>query len=122
MSSLDADVPTEIVEKMLAWRKWHSFWNWIHFGLGFLSAALSSVVAVNAKQHFLAPDYSVGAAAVAAGLTFLVTGLSASAKGAAFETAAREIERAIALFRGGAAKTSLYEAEARGIDILNKLK
>jgi hypothetical protein len=122
MTGTGPAVPGEVTEKMLAWRKWRSFWNSLHFGFGFLSAALSAVVAANTKQAFLPPNWSVGAAAVAAGLTFLITALSASAKGAAFETAAREIEKAIALFRGGAAMTSLYEAEARGIDILNKLK
>jgi hypothetical protein len=122
MNGADNVVPFEITEKMIAWRKWRSVWNWAHFGLGFLSAALSVIVATNVKQQFLPVEWAVAAAAVAAGLTFLVTALSASAKGAAFETAAREIEKSIALFRGGAAKASLYDAEARGIDILNKLK
>jgi hypothetical protein len=122
MNEPTVPIPPDITDKMTAWRKWSSRWNWMHYGLGFLSAMLSAIVAANTKHAFLPTEYAVGAAAVAAGFTFLITALSASAKGAAFETAAREIEKAISHFRGGKEKTILYDAEVRGIDILNRLK
>lgn len=118
----DDQVPQDILEKMLAWRKWRSFWNWVHFGLGSIGVALSTVVAANTNKAFLCPGWSVTIAVAAAVFAFLINALSAAAKAASFETASREIEKAIALFKGGCEEKTLYEAEARGIDILNKIK
>jgi len=100
----------------------------MHYGVGFIGAALSAVVAANTENAFLTKEWSVGLAAAAAGTTFLITALGASAKSAAFEAAAREIEKGVSLFRsdesnkGTPTKSILYDAEARGIDILNTVK
>ena len=68
--------------------------------------------------------YDLVLATSAAVLTFLVNSLSAQAKGAVFETAARELEKAVAAYETNDAVTvaDLGEAEKRGIDILNRLK
>jgi hypothetical protein len=71
----------------------------------------------------LAPGIGI-VAGVAAVLTFLVATLGAQAKGAAFETAARELEKVIAGYETDPSVTEieLGRAEQRGIDILNRVK
>ena len=123
MTTSSIQIPDDVTDYMKEWFRWRSFWNRTHYGLGFSSAFLATLVAANTKSQFLSTWQGVTAAGVAAAFTFLITGLSASARAAAFETAAREVERAIVLVRGGQAEQpTLYDAVARGIDILNRLK
>jgi hypothetical protein len=66
---------------------------------------------------------SIGIAAAAPILTFVLTTLKPQAEAVAFKTAAREIEKAVAIYKGDTSKEDsfLSEAIARGIDLLNKV-
>jgi hypothetical protein len=116
--------PARTLRKWKVWRCWSSTWNWTYIIVGGSSIVLASVVAANTKAHFLDAPCDVIVAAGAAVFTFLVNALGAQAKGSAFETAARELEKAIAGYETNSAVTEvqLGEAEQRGIDILNRLK
>jgi len=117
-------VPARTLEKWEAWRYWSSYWTWIYVSVGSLSSILSTLVAANTKKPFL-PDYvGVGIACSAAVLTFVISALSAQSKAAAFETAGRELEKAVAAYETDLSVTekSLGDAEQKGIDILNRLK
>jgi hypothetical protein len=118
------EIPKEINEKLLAWRHWSSVWSWAHDLTGFTSAALTTVIAANAKAQFMGPILTTVIAALAAGLAFLVTTLGAQTKAKGFELAARALETAIAKFRFNdkLPDTFLGDAEAKGIDILNSIK
>jgi hypothetical protein len=121
-------VPPKIEEKMHAWRYWSSVWNYIHYVVGFSSTALSAVVAANTiatdkNIQLMSSTAAMSLAALAAGLAFVMTTAGAQAKGAAFEAAARELEKAVAAFRDPTREVSagfLSQAEERGIDLLKK--
>jgi hypothetical protein len=116
--------PARTLQKWKVWKCWSSTWNGTYIAVGGASTALATIVAANTKAHFFDPPYDVILAAGAAMFTFLVNALGAQAKGSAFETAARELEKAITGYETNAAVTEvqLGEAEQRGIDILNRLK
>jgi hypothetical protein len=117
--------PERTIQKWQAWRKWHSFWNWTFLSVGGIQAGLAVLVAVNSKDKPVFGQPWNWIIAVAAALfAFLVTGLGAQAKAAAFETAGRELEKCIAAYEMGDAvdETELGKAEQRGIDILNRMK
>ena len=69
----------------------------MHYTLGFTSAILSALIAAHTKHAFLSENVAVALASTAAGLSFLMTTLSAQKKGAAFEAAHRILERAISV-------------------------
>jgi hypothetical protein len=119
-------VPQHTIEKWNAWRKWSARWNFLFYSVGSIQVALSVLVAVNTKQEKpIFPDPWNWVLAVAAAVfAFLVAALGAQAKGAAFETAGREIEKAVAAYETNPQVTDqdLGNAVLRGIDILNKLK
>jgi len=117
-------VPQNISDLHDAWRKWSSIWNTTNLSAGILSTATATIVAANTAHHFLPRGCSTTLAVIAAVLTFVVGTLSAQVKGASFETAGRELEKAMFLYRNDASVTvsDLGKAAARGIDILNSSK
>ena len=90
----------------------------------FDAASLAALVAANTKVHFFTEPWDWIVAAVAALLTFVVNTLSAQAEGAAFESAARELEKAIAGYETDptVTETDLGKSVQKGIDILNQVK
>lgn len=116
--------PDRSIEKWRVWRRWSSRWNWIYIITGGGSSALATLVAANTKAGFFGEPWNWIIASIAAFLSFLVTGLAAQAKSSSFETAARELEKAITSFETDPTVTEvdLGVAEKRGIDILNRLK
>jgi hypothetical protein len=122
--TITRQAPERTLEKWKAWRNWSSRWTWIYVLVGSLSSISSTLVAANTKTPFLPPWVGVTIACGAAVLTFVVNALSAQSKGAAFETAGRELEKAIAAYESDPtiSEKFLGDAEQKGIDILNRLK
>jgi hypothetical protein len=116
--------PERTLKKWDAWRNWSTFWNWTNILVGGSAAGLAALVAANTKAHFFGEPWDWIVAAITAVLSFLVSTLAAQAKGAAFETAARELEKAITGYEmdATASVVELGKAEQRGVDILNRLK
>lgn len=113
--------PAEYRKKWLGWRIFQEGFGAAHLLLGSLSVALSTVVAANTAEPFLAKSIAIGLAAGAAVAAFALTFLNAKQKNEAFEDAARELEAAMALYRAHAAEVKdLAEAEVRGIRILSR--
>jgi hypothetical protein len=123
-TNMAREIPNETVEKWLAWKHWSNHWNTLHYITGFSSAALTVVIAANAKAQFMGPLLTTILAGIAAGLTFLVTAFGAQIKGKGFEVAGRELEVAMAKYRTNPdlPDSFLGEAEARGVEILNNMK
>jgi len=121
---MDRTAPQDIRNKWMSWKYWSSVWNWIHYITGFTSAALTVVIAANAKAQFLSSFQATVMAGTAAGLAFLVTTLGAQTKGKGFEVAGRELEVAITEYQHDESipEKSLSAAVKRGIVILNSLK
>jgi glucan phosphoethanolaminetransferase (alkaline phosphatase superfamily) len=121
---LPRQAPARTIEKWNAWKFWSSYWTWTYVLVGSLSSIVSVLVAANTKTPFLPTYVGVAVACSAAVLTFVVNALSAQSKAAAFETAGRELEKAIAAYESdpALAEKTLGDAEQRGIDILNRLK
>ncbi len=116
--------PQRTLEKWKAWKFWSNYWSVLYISVGSLSSIVATLVAANTKTPFLPSSVGIGIACLAAVLTFVVNALSAHSKSAAFETAGRELEKAIAAYESNPAilPESLGDAEQRGIDILNRLK
>jgi hypothetical protein len=113
----------EAEKKRRAWRAWRSIWSWGNVLLGGASTALAAVVAANTKAPFLTPENGIIAAVIVPVLTFLLTTLKPQANATAFETASREIEKAIVDYSADpkADDKLLSDAIQRGIDLLNKV-
>jgi len=116
-------VPPEFEQQRKRWVHTSNNWYNIHNVVGGASAALSVIIAVNAKANFLHSDWTTTLlAAGAAVLTFLLTTFHADKKGMAFTLASREVEAA--MFRYSTDPTLpesfLGDAVARGIELLNK--
>jgi hypothetical protein len=128
MGSLDDETvrtaPQRTLTKWKAWRMWASYWNWTYIIMGALLSTVTTVVAANTKKNFLGDKWSLVIACSAAVLSFVVNALGAQSKSAAFETAGRELEKAIATFELDSTipPKALADAENRGVDILNRLK
>jgi hypothetical protein len=121
---MSRDVPADILGKTVAWRKFQVMWNPIHYITGFGSAVLSSIIAANVKAQFLNTTTAVIIAAVAAGLTALVTAMGAHTKGKAYEIAARELEATSSLYEHDLAipEAELGKAVKRATEVLNGTK
>lgn len=96
----------------------------MHIIVGGLSAGIAALVAANTKGKFIPEPWDWIIAVAAAVLTFMVNGLAAQAKGAAFETAGRELEKAMVDYemKPTTTEADLADAEKRGVDILNRVK
>ncbi len=116
-------IPPEINGKWRAWLGLSKMWNNIHYWLGFSSTVLSAILVANAKSPFLTSNLVILLAALAAGLTFLLTTTGAQKRGKAFEAAARHLERAMAKFRTDKSlpPSFLGQAEAEALDKLDSL-
>jgi hypothetical protein len=103
---------------------WSARWNTAYIIIGGGSSALATIVAANTKAHFFLYPYDIILAVCAALLTFLINAQAAQSKGSAFETAARELKKAIAGYETDVAITvaDLGKAQQRGINLLNRLK
>lgn len=121
MQQLVREIPPFIRAKWRSWRLYQELFGGLHLGLGSLSVGASSVIAANAASKFLTPEISVAIATLAAVAAFALTFLNAKQKNEAFEVAARELEKAMALYRADPAADikTLAEAEVRGIELLN---
>lgn len=109
------------------WRTWRNSamgWKAAHYGVGFLSAALATVVAVNTKSSFLDSTTALAAASLSAGLSFLVTTMGAQRRAQELEWAAWELEKAMAIYGNDPSmpQSELGKAEARGVEILRSGK
>jgi hypothetical protein len=56
MAETRPPIPQDITDIMNAWFHWRSFWNTIHYLLGFLSAVISALVSINLKTKILFDD------------------------------------------------------------------
>jgi hypothetical protein len=112
------------IEKWDVWRFYARVWGIVFWIVGGAQAALAVLVAVNTKQGIWTGSIAWILAVAAAVLSFLVGAFGAQAKAAAFETAARELEKAIVRYETDDSVTEidLGKAEQRGIDILNRMK
>lgn len=105
-----------------AWRRWQSIWSWVNILLGGLSTGLGALVAANTKTPFLPTNWSIGVAIAVPILTFLLTTLKPQAQASAFNSASRELERALNVYMADETKDDSFLADSisRGIDLLNK--
>jgi hypothetical protein len=118
-------IPPSIEAKFKAWKDWSFRWGVLHHVTGFTSAFLTAVIAAHTKHAFLPENLAVTIAAIASGLTFLVTTLGAQKQSAAFEAAYRVLERAMATYRLSKVDPGtdfLAQAEIKGIDVLDSVK
>jgi hypothetical protein len=106
-----------------AWTRLQSVWTCSNLLIGGASVFLGALVAANTKTPFLTAEWSIGIAVAAPILTFVLTTLKPQAEAVAFKAAGRELEKALAAYRGDPSKddTFLTDAIARGIDLLNKV-
>jgi hypothetical protein len=113
----------EAKKKYQAWRLWRTIWSYGSVFLGGASTALAAIVAANTKTPFLTPEHSIIAAVIVPVLTFLLTTLKPQANATAFETASREVEKAMVDYNANptADDKLLSDAIQRGIDLLNKV-
>lgn len=118
------EIPAEIQSKYSAWRFWTGVWNAAHYVTGFGSAALSAMIATNVKSKFLEDYQAIALAAIAAGLTSLITAFGAQSKAKAFEMAARRLEVAKIKYQFDSTipDTFLTDAVAEGVSTLEGLK
>ncbi len=109
----------------VSWRRWQAIWRYANVIIGGLSATLGALVA--AKTGTNAPWLSnwliVPAAIAAPILTFLLTTLKPQAQATAFETASRELEKALHRYEADPTKDDAFLADGvdRGIDLLNRI-
>lgn len=120
MSDEARQIPSLTFKKWRTWRNSAMGWKSAHYVSGFFAASLAAVVAVNTKASFLPPTAALCIASLSAGLSFLVTTMSAQQRARELELAAWELEKAMALYRNDPAVTQaeLGKAEARGVEIL----
>ncbi len=118
------DTPERVAKLYRAWRKWSYRWNSTYIVVGVAATSVATLVAANTTKQFLTPTWSVIIAVGSAVLSFLVNTLGAQLKGAAFETAARELEKAMVGYETdqSVSVVELGKAAQRGIDILNSAK
>ena len=85
--------------------------------------ALGALVAANTNKPFLPDHWDIIAAVAAPVLTFVLTTLKPQAQTTAFNTASRELEKALHTYQGDPSKddTFLTEAIGRGVDLLNRI-
>lgn len=116
--------PPAVLAKYRAWRTWQTLHHASHFIVGSLIAALSVVVAANTKLTFLSQDLALVLSVAVAVLAFASTTLQSQLKASACERAAREIEKAIAIYEADPSKNEKYlaDAQVRGIEILSGTK
>jgi len=110
---------SEAEARYKAWRKWESIWGWTNLLIGGSSVGLGALVAANTQTPFLNSTWTIICAVIAPVLTFLLTALKPQAEAAAFKTAARSLEKALATL---AADQDPGTAVAAGIDILEGAK
>jgi hypothetical protein len=117
-------IPPSTYRKWRIWRNSSVGWKTAHYVAGFSSAVLSTVVAINTKTSFLNSTSALVIASLAAGLSFLVTTMGAQERVRQLESAAWELEAAMAIYRSdnSVPLSELGRGEARGIDILKGAK
>ncbi|NBC36554.1 hypothetical protein GTZ99_08290 [Novosphingobium sp. FSY-8] len=115
------------------WRKARWWWRWTGIALGVASTLLASVVASNNTFQTLVATrpnsaswlnlLSVAVAILVPVLTALMGALKPQAQAAAYETAARELEKALCCFESDPTRDNslLADAVARGLDTLNRV-
>jgi hypothetical protein len=113
-------IPPSTHRKWRTWRNSSIGWKTAHYVAGFSSTVLATVVAINTKTSFLNSTSALLVASLAAGLSFLVTTMGAQGRVRQLESAAWELEAAMAIYRSddSVPLSELGRAEARGIDIL----
>jgi len=122
---LERAVPKSIQSLHWEWGYNATMWSWLHYGIGFTSAALGVVLAANRDGQIFTGQYRAIETAItgglAAGLAFLVTALGANAKAHAYTMAERELGKAIVVYRNdpSTSETLLTHAAEKGHDILN---
>jgi hypothetical protein len=120
------EVPEFATKKWRSWRQLQNAYGWLHLLLGSVSVAMSSLMAANAamRQGFLLPAQAVAMATVGAITAFALTLVNSKQKKHAFEVAARELEKAMALYQADPSLNLrfLADAEVRGIEMLDRVK
>jgi hypothetical protein len=121
---MEREIPASIRRKYSTWQWKASWWTRMHYVTGFSSAALTVFIAANARAQFLSPIQATVLAAIAAGLAFLVTALSAQTKGRGYGLASYDLELAIAKYRHNPdlPNAVLSDAVEKGIETLKGLK
>jgi hypothetical protein len=117
-------VPKELSTKRRKWQIQSVAFAWFHLLVGGVAVVLGIVIATNTKTKFMDENWALACASSAAFLTFVNTVVKPDARGAAYESAARELEIAIGEFQTDDTLLlkHLGDAQKRGLLILNRLK
>jgi glucan phosphoethanolaminetransferase (alkaline phosphatase superfamily) len=122
------EVPKELEEKRIRWKNCSEKWFWRHNALGtsltLLYTCIAAISSAAPWPHLFWRVVAIVLPIFAAICSFVMMTYGAQAKGKAFETAARELGKAIALYRYNQSlpDSILGQAEARAIDLLSMLK
>ena len=115
-------VPTRIMKKYDAWKRWASVWNTVHYVSGAGAAALSAIIAANVKSKpgFLTENEVLWVAIAAAVCSFVLTTLNPQKTAQGFIAAYRHLEKAMSRYcsNPNPDPVDLGKAEQEGIDKL----
>lgn len=96
---MKTDAVRELVDRRWSkWRFWKSVHTWIYVGLGGISSAVATFVAINSKYDIVCKEHAWIWALIVAVLTFVISALGAQAEAKSFELGARMVEAALAKY------------------------